>query len=194
VPNSLAQRSVKATGIVLCLAVTLAFAWSGYQRWTGNFHTVEEGVLYRSGQLNQIQFENHIHEKQIRAVLNLRGRHPGTGWYDNEVKVTRAAGIQHFDYPISAKRELTSGQVNEIIVLLRDLPRPVLVHCEAGADRSGLVSAIYKLVLGKQSANEAAQQLSFRYGHFPWLGSRTIAMDRTLEKIASGGFDRQTTE
>lgn len=75
--------------------------------------------------------------------------------------------------------------MTQLTGLLRDSPRPVLIHCEAGADRSGVASALYKLLVAKRPVQEASEQLSFRYGHFPWLTSRTAAMDRTFDRVAS---------
>jgi hypothetical protein len=68
----------------------------------------------------------------------------------------------------------------------------VLIHCEAGADRSGLAAALYKLIVAKSPhklivakspPEEASAQLSFRYGHFPWLRNSTAAMARTFERV-----------
>ena len=187
-------RGLGRLGAVVGVVAALAGGWAGYLRLSGNFHTVEEGVLYRSAQLSEAQFSDHIREKEIRSILNLRGNNAGSPWYDDEMAASAAAGVQHVDYAISARRDLTDREVSEIISLLRDLPRPILVHCEAGADRSGLVSAIYELVFRKQKPDEAAQQLSFRFGHFPWLGSRTVAMDRTFERIISGGGNVKSTD
>lgn len=190
----IAMRGLKAFAAATAVVVALAGGWAGYLRFSGNFHAVEEGILYRSAQLSEAQFVSHIREKGIRSILNLRGNNAGSAWYDEEMGASTAAGIRHVDYPISARRDLTDRQVSEIVSLLRDLPRPILVHCEAGADRSGLVSAIYEFEFRNKPPDEAAEQLSFRFGHFPWLGSQTVAMDRTLERIVSGRGDDKPTD
>ncbi len=176
------------------VAAALVGAWAGYLRLSGNFHVVQQGVMYRSAQLSGDQFASRIRDNGIRSILNLRGNNAGTPWYDDETAASAAAGVMHVDYAISARRDLSDRQVRDIVALLRELPRPILIHCEAGADRSGLVSAIYELAFGKQPADEAARQLSFRFGHFPWLGSQTVAMDRTFERIVSEGLADKTTD
>ncbi|WP_244499788.1 dual specificity protein phosphatase family protein [Tardiphaga robiniae] len=173
------KRFGQAVGIVSALAG----GWAGYLRLSGNFHPIEEGVIYRSGQLSGLQFADRIEDNGIRSIINLRGDNTGQPWYDAEMKASRAAGVRHVDFPLSAGRELTDDQVRQLTAMLQDLPRPILVHCEAGADRSGVVSALYKLLVAKRPAEEAAGQLSFRYGHFPWLASRTAAMDRTFARV-----------
>ena len=180
-----AIKWLKGSGAALGLVAALAGGWAGYLRLTGNFHPVSDGAVYRSGQLSGAQFDSRIRQNHIRTIINLRGNNAGSPWYDDEIKASANAGVQHIDFPISAGRELTEDQLSQLAALLRKSPRPVLIHCEAGSDRSGLASAFYKLWVERRSAEEAGAQLSFRYGHFPWLGSRTAAMDRTFERVAS---------
>ena len=56
----------------------------------------------------------------------------------------------------------------------------MLVHCKSGADRSGLVSALFRLVEERAPPAEADQELSLVYGHFPYLTSKTVAMDESF--------------
>jgi protein tyrosine/serine phosphatase len=174
------------------IAITLTLAWAGYLRFTGNFHTVEQGVIYRSGQLSGSQFQTRITENGIRTVINFRGNNTGQHWYDDEIKASGLAGAQHIDFPLSSGKELTDDQLIKLTALLRESPRPLLIHCEAGADRSGLAPALYKLVVAKRAPKEAWAQLSFRYGHFPWLRNSTAAMGRTLERVISRTTAAQT--
>lgn len=163
-----------------------AGAWAGYLRVTGNIHEVEPGRVYRSGQLWPTQLATLLHDKGIRTVINLRGENPGRAWYDDEIRVTEAAGVRHVSLPMSANVEPSEELLARLIATLGSAPQPLLIHCEAGADRSGLASALFKLINKEQSPAEADQQLSFRYGHFPWLTSRTGAMDRTFWRVANG--------
>jgi protein tyrosine/serine phosphatase len=181
----LAVRWLRHVGAITCTVAALVGGCVGYMRLSGNFHVVQDGVIYRSGQLSGAQFADHIKQSRIKTILNLRGSNSGRQWYDEEITASAAADVKHVDYPISASRELTDQQLREITSLLAVLPKPILIHCEAGADRSGLVSALYQLLINKQTPKEASSQLSLRYGHFPWLGSGTIAMDRTFERVTS---------
>ena len=42
---------------------------------------------------------------------------------------------------------------------------PALLHCKSGADRAGLMSALYLLMQRNKPVAEASKQLSFRYLH-----------------------------
>jgi len=73
-----------------------------------------------------------------------------------------------------------ADDVRNLINILRNAPRPLLMHCQAGADRSGLAAAIWKVVVDNQSKKEADEQLSILYGHLP-IGSSS-AMDNCFQK------------
>jgi protein tyrosine/serine phosphatase len=118
-----------------------------------------------------------VRDHGIKAILNLRGAHPGEPWYDDEVAISRMLGARHYDYGLSARRGVTDNQIADLIAIIRDAPKPLLVHCKSGADRTGLVSALYRFAVEGKGADEADAQLTVFYGHFPYLTSRTRAMD-----------------
>lgn len=183
---------------MLLLIVTSIASYCGIIQLLGNVHVVEDGQLYRSAQLNKSQFERVINEYAIRSILNLRGDNSDTSWYDDEIAISRSMSVTHFDYGIGARRLVTSQQIHEILKIVRDAPKPLLIHCQGGADRSGLVAALYVAEVEGKSADEAAQQLSLVYGHFPYLLSKTNAMDNSfweyVEAHRSSRRSRQHTK
>ncbi len=164
-------------------AVLSMFAWAGYLQYSGNVHEIEPSQFYRSAQLNGDEFKNIIKEKGIRTVINLRGENIGSDWYDAEIAAVRETGAHHIDIRLSANNKPDAETLNALIKALRTAPRPLLVHCKAGADRTGLASALYEYLVENKTAKTASGQLSFRYGHFPWLWSDTVAMDKTFFEI-----------
>ena len=173
------RRAVKGLAIVAAVVVLSLGGYLGALQLTGNIHVVEQGQLYRSAQLNQGEFEHVIGEYGIKSIVNLRGAHPTDTWYVDEIGVSRARGVMHYDIGISAERVVTPAQIESILAVLRAAPKPILIHCQGGADRSGLVAALYEAVIEGKSVDEADGQLSLRYGHFPYLGSKTGAMDQS---------------
>jgi protein tyrosine/serine phosphatase len=151
---------------------------------SGNVHEFDVG-FYRSGQLGGDQLAGVVREHGIRTVVNLRGVDPGKGWYDAEVRAVTGAGAVLASVPLSANREPDPAVLARLVELLRTSPKPLLIHCEAGADRSGLASAIYVVAVARRGVEEAGRQLSFRYGRFPWPTSRSGAMDRAFRTFAA---------
>jgi uncharacterized protein (TIGR01244 family) len=180
----IARRWAKITSAVIGVPICGALLWLGILFLSGNIHVVEEGALYRSAQLTGSQLEQTITQYGIRTVINLRGSHPSEPWYDEELSKTQAAGAMHFDMALSARRELTEEELNRLTELLQNSPRPILVHCRSGADRTGLASALYELKIAGRPVDTAANQLSVRFGHIRYF-NRTVAMDNTFARLVS---------
>jgi len=157
----------------------------GFVVWEqGNFHVISEGKAYRSRQLDRDELTRYVHEYAIKSVLNLRGRNPGAVWYREEIQGAESLELRHYDYGISANRDVPDHDVERILAILREAPKPILIHCKSGADRTSLVAALYLYRIECRSRDEAERQLSLRYGHFPFFWNSTIAMDRTFQRYA----------
>jgi protein tyrosine/serine phosphatase len=182
--DKLRWRARRAVRVILWAALGLPAGLGLYLaglQLTGNVHTVEPGALYRSAQLGESALTDVIDDYHIKSVINLRGADPQASWYRSEIAVSRARGVVHYDLPMSANSLVDPSTMARISALLRSAPKPVLIHCQSGADRSGLVAAIYEYAIAARSPAEAAAQLSLRYGHVPYLWSRTGAMDKSFE-------------
>lgn len=85
------------------------------------------------------------------------------------------------DYKMSADRDVSAEEVETILDLLSKAEHSILVHYR-GADRTGLVSALYVAGIAGGSELFAKFQLTPFFGHlpFPFLGS--YAMDRSFER------------
>ena len=171
------MRCLKIAAISVGLTAAAIGLYWGILQYQGNLHAVSVGVLYRSAQLSEAETRWAVRAYGIKSVLNLRGAHAGQPWYDEEVAAAGALGLAHFDYPLSAKRLVTSQQIEDILDIVRKAPKPLLIHCKSGADRTGLVAALYRFSETGASAAEADRELSLLYGHFPYLTSRSVAMD-----------------
>jgi len=176
-----------AVGLLLS-PVTIFGGWALGIRATGNVHEVEAGQLYRSAQLSGYSLNEVLDRYGIHTVINLRGRNPDAKWYRDETAITTHKNITHIDIGMSASKEPDAAIINQLIKAFKTAPRPILIHCEAGADRSGLASAIFELVIAHRPASDAEKQLSFYYGHFPWLTSKTGAMDHAFQRIAANSY------
>ncbi len=178
-------------GAGIALALILAFLW-----WIGvlggNVREVEAGRFYRSAQLSGSNLDGVLRRYRIRSVINLRGSST-KAYYRSEVAVCRNLGVAHFDVSTSAYRLPRPKELRELLAALDQAPRPVLVHCQQGADRSGLASTIYQnLYEGVPLDRAERDQLTWRYGHFPSFG--TWRMDRffDLYRQTAAGQDLRT--
>ena len=149
-------------------------------RLSSNFHPITDGEAYRSAQMNGETLENHIKEYGIKSVLNLRGDEAESPWYQDEIKISEKNHVAHYNVALSAEREPSAEDAQKLMKVFNEAPRPILIHCKAGADRSGLVAAMWKVAVDKEPKSEAEKQLSLRFGHLPF--GKTHAMNRFFSK------------
>jgi protein tyrosine/serine phosphatase len=71
------------------------------------------------------------------------------------------------------------------VTLLQQAPKPILIHCLGGADRSGLVSALYRFAIEGQKPDAADKELSIWYGHVPLIRPKVTAMDDSFWRYVS---------
>jgi protein tyrosine/serine phosphatase len=173
------KTSRKVTTVIFCIVAVIVVAHHWYMDVQGNFHPITTGEAYRSAQLDRDLFEYYIHEYKIRSIINLRGKKAGEPWYEEETETSRKLGVKHYDLGLSAVRAPASDEIEDLLQLFRTAPRPVLIHCQAGADRSGLAGVLWKMVIDDVPKSVAKEQLSIRYGHLPF--GPTQALDLFLE-------------
>ena len=175
------QRAAWAIGGILLAVALSAGGHLEALQLTGNYHTVVAGQLYRSAQPASADLSRYAMAHGIKTIVNLRGENRGSSWYDAEIAESKQLGISHVDFRMSARRDLTRAEAAELIAILERAEKPVLVHCKAGADRSGLAAALYVAAVAKRGEAAAEDQLSIRYGHISLPVSAAYAMDRTFE-------------
>jgi protein tyrosine/serine phosphatase len=148
-----------------------------------NFHIVEEGQWYRSAQLKAEELRPRVERHGLLSVINLRGARPGQEWYDGELEVVNQLGLQHVDVSWTVRSIPTRRELLRFLDAVEELPRPTLVHCEAGADRSGLASALYGMIELGWGENKALSQLTVRTYH---VADRWPAMTYFVREVWQG--------
>ena len=128
-----------------------------------NFHQIAPQV-YRSNQPSAAQL-TAIHARVgLKSVLNLRGRSQQS-FYLFEAEACAFLGVTLVDLPLSASQAPSRAKLETLHTLLQTLPKPLLIHCKSGADRTGLAAVMYLLVVQNLPFEEARRQLSWRYLH-----------------------------
>ena len=135
-----------------------------HNRCLRNFRIVEEGVLYRSGQLNTAGLKRLIHDYGIKTVVSLRDgdksndmeeekyihgetdlnfvRIPPRAWWASDGSVPAEIGLAQF-------REVMDNPANY----------PVLLHCYAGIHRTGAFCAVWRMDHDGWSPRAAIQEM-----------------------------------
>jgi protein tyrosine phosphatase (PTP) superfamily phosphohydrolase (DUF442 family) len=131
--------------------------------------------VFRSSFAREEQMIRRIAQNGIRSVLCLRG---GRTARQSE-RATMAGGAEFTSVPISAKSAPRPAALLKLWHVAATAERPIMVHCRAGVDRTGLALAI--IALHDTGDFELARdQLAFiPNGHIAAFG--TEAMDRVID-------------
>lgn len=174
-------NALKKIGLTLLSLLVALGLWLGYLQVLGNFHEVIPGRLYRSAQLSPENLGYYIDEYKIKTVINLRGEHTGTRWYDRELTTVEDHGAREVNFEMSARTPLSIERTFALLDTLRNAEGPILIHCRSGADRTGLASVIYLQQIAGIDEETAEWQLSPLFGHLNLPFIREYAMDTTWE-------------
>lgn len=177
------KTRMKKLAVLVAAAVAITGIYLGALQISNNFHETIPGELYRSAQLSPGDLARYSKEYGIRSIINLRGSNEGKPWYNAEVDEAKATGVEHIDFRMSARQELTQAQAGQLIDLMRNAPKPLLIHCRSGSDRTGLATALYVAAIKKGSEFDSEWQLSLAYGHIALPYTAAYAMNKTFEAL-----------
>ena len=174
-------RTLRRTAIVIAGLVILAvLSAAGWLKLNGvfgdNVHVVVPGKLYRSALMSRDGLEGLIASAGIASVVSLRAADESEPGFAAEIALLQARGIELQKIPISAVKLPKPVRLGQLIERFDHGPYPMLVHCEEGADRSGLASVIWLVAYDGRSLEDArATELTWTKGHFAF--GQAHAMD-----------------
>jgi hypothetical protein len=138
-----------------------------------NWGVVEEGKVFRSAHPRGAQFSYAADRYGLKSVLILTGSVPDE--LNRELDEAGKRDITTLFLPISDKEAPSDENLLQIVKFLADAPKPLLLHCRAGADRTGLVSAIHRhFFMGAPLADAKSDMLSWRWGHLSFGPTRAM--------------------
>ena len=115
-----------------------------------NLYRVEDG-LYRAAQPTAKGFQE-LAALGVKCVLNVSG--PGDDAY------VEKGSLKLFHVPMSALG-LRDDRVVEALKIMADPHnRPLLIHCQQGADRTGAMVALYRVVVQGWTAEKAVEEMT----------------------------------
>ena len=120
--------------------------------------------MWRSNQPSPKQIEKAHNNFGIQTILNLRGPRE-TGDWQLEAEICNRLGIELINFRVRSRAAPEKEMLLKTPKLFSSIKYPALLHCKSGADRAGLMSALYVLIVMKKPAIVALRQLSFKYLH-----------------------------
>ena len=167
------QRSRLIRRLAIIAGLLLLIVWFRRPLFQGNFGTVDPTRVYRSAQPGD-SLEDTIRRNQLGTVVNLRGGSAADEFYRHEVETVQRLGVEFYDLPISATRRPTRRELMLALSVLDRCQYPILIHCKWGSDRTGLLSALYRLVILGESPESALNAFTTSHGHFAAFGPQKL--------------------
>lgn len=100
----------------------------------------------------------------VKTIISLRGPRSDGGWR-LEKEACDKAGITLVDFTIRSRDVPDAAMITAAKDLFEQVEMPALIHCKSGADRAGIMSAVYLLTMKNASVDDALKMLSLKYLH-----------------------------
>jgi len=145
----------------------------------GNFYRVSD-ELYRSGQPTAADIPD-LKALGIKSVLSLRHY-----WRDS--REFERADMSSIQYKMDAS-SLSVADLIAVLRLIRTAPKPILLHCWRGSDRTGFIVAGYRMVFMNWNPTEAVDELrlggfGYHESSYPNIARMLRGMDVTAVRQA----------
>lgn len=130
--------------------------------------------IYRSAQPAG-EAASSMKDLGIKSILNLRHYHP------EDSEEFKKAGIILYSYKMDAGSASIKDLI-EALKIIQTAPKPILIHCWHGSDRTGFIIAGYRMAMQGWSAEKAIEELrKGGYGYheleFPHIMKELREMD-----------------
>lgn len=127
-----------------------------------------EPRFFRSAQPAEQDLPWMIRELGLQSVLVLRGTIEP--W---ESSLLAETGLELHHVPMSATRAPTDEQVDQLLTIAASAAKPMLTHCEGGADRTGVWSFLVRYEELGLEQETSLRALGARYFHLPEVNAET---------------------
>jgi protein tyrosine phosphatase (PTP) superfamily phosphohydrolase (DUF442 family) len=141
-----------------------------------NFHHVSP-ELYRSAQPTAEGMRN-LKQKGIKTVVNLRS-------FNSDRDELGKTGLRYEHITMKAWHPERKEIVRFLQIVTDPNQTPVLVHCQHGADRTGTMSALYRIAVQGWTKEEAIREMTgggFGF-HEVWQNLPSWIADLDIESI-----------
>jgi protein tyrosine phosphatase (PTP) superfamily phosphohydrolase (DUF442 family) len=180
-PGGAVRRTIVFALAGLSILAAAGGLWLRFRTFSSQ--PVVEGSFYRASQPGAADLADAVRHLGIKSVVNLRGTTPEERWYRKEIAACDRLGLEHRDFLFPNIRSdwPQTDLTRELVRYLETAPRPVLIHCRAGGDRTGWVSGIVRALEG-DPLPDVRSELSLARGH---LCSSDCRLDRFFDQYSN---------
>jgi len=140
------------------------------------FSILDDGI-YRGGQPNEKGF-SFLKEQGVKTIINLRSE-------DDEGEMVKNLGMQYFHIPthlIFPWSKISDNAIAKFFEVVNDPDNhPIFFHCRRGADRTGVLSAFYRITNQGWEAEKAWSEARDIGLHWWYRGLKSQVYDFDID-------------
>jgi len=146
---------IAAVAAVLAIALSITLYKCRHYVLPKRFAEVVPGQLYRSGQMKAGPMRRVLDQHNIRTIVNMMHATEDEPWQELERQMAAERGIEIIRIPMNSNGLTLSGSFDDVEKAAAILqgepvdgkvyPHPVLLHCAAGACRTGSSYAVWRM-------------------------------------------------
>lgn len=141
---------------VFLIIISLSFLSASARAEILRFRQVDDGV-FRSSELGEESDVETLVNHGIRTVINIRTSSKNV---ERERPWMERAGIRYLTIPVSSIFAPSKKKMTEIFEVLRNPENhPILLHCQHGKDRTGLIMGLYRVHYQQWTRDEAYAEM-----------------------------------
>ena len=112
--------------------------------------------LYRGGRPEMADIDRLV-EQNFKLIINFEN---DPNAVEAEKKYAEQKGLRYLSFPMNAWDTPNDQAVNEVIqILIKSKNQKVFIHCKHGRDRTGLMSALYRVLVQKWKSQDAYTEM-----------------------------------
>jgi protein-tyrosine phosphatase len=164
--KTIAIRWVAIASIIIA-ALVGGYWWLLIYR--SNWGVVVPGGIYRCAQMSPTMMRHKLEGNHISVILFLSHDDNDDSDVQAEKKIASEDGITFLNFPMMGDGVAPPQTYTQALIALCDAHRAgkiVLVHCHSGAQRTGGVVAVYRMLVEGMPPEKALAEMRY-YGHDP---------------------------
>jgi tyrosine-protein phosphatase SIW14 len=165
-------RSGAASTLVLAILAVLAVALTFKPAiranvFPKNFGIVDEGRVYRAGQMSPAAFQSVLEQYQIRTIIDFGAFERDSRGERRNQRIADTMGIPRYRYDLDGYARGNPNSYAQALRMMTDPAfQPVLIHCGAGSERTGCAVILYNNLTRGVSFEEGLERAQ-DYKHRP---------------------------
>jgi predicted protein tyrosine phosphatase len=162
-------RSARWPLLVLLIGLAAYAGIQWYWNHQANWGTVVPGQIFRSATVSRHLIRRKLADNKIGVIVFLSRDTGDDADLAAERKIAADSGIKFLNFPMNGDGVAAPEQYTAALAAVCQAKaegKPVLIHCHSGAQRTGGVVAMYRLLVEGKAPSEAYAEMR-HYGYDP---------------------------